>query len=206
VCHADVGAAVRALVLSSQRQAFSAYLDRVVFDGDSLTAEATSTYPAQCLALLPGKTGFNAALGGRTTSALLTTTNVHPYGGLVLDDIYALWIGVNDLLVSVAVATVYANIVNVVTQRIYANFEQVIVCTLTDCQGAGRPAGFDEALPALNTLIRDGAATYGYTVADLMADARLQDATDTTYFNADKTHLVEAGYTVVAGIVAAAIS
>lgn len=43
-------------------------------------------------------------------------------------------------------------------------------------------------------------------LADLGNNANLQDATNTTYFNADKVHLTTAGYNIVAGIVAAAIA
>jgi lysophospholipase L1-like esterase len=57
----------------------------------------------------------------------------------------------------------------------------------------------------LNTLIKSDATLYD-SLIDLGADSRLQDATNVTYYNADKVHLTDTGYGVVAALVAAQVS
>jgi hypothetical protein len=66
-------------------------------------------------------------------------------------------------------------------------------------------ATYTQKVQALNTLIRGDTSKYD-RLADLGADARLQNALDTTYFNADAIHLNAAGQSVAAGIVAAQIA
>ena len=53
--------------------------------------------------------------------------------------------------------------------------------------------------------IRDGLSDLRSIVADLGADARLQNALNLTYYNADAVHLTTAGYAAVGGILAGAI-
>jgi lysophospholipase L1-like esterase len=80
----------------------------------------------------------------------------------------------------------------------------VIVATMlprTDCTGS-----CETERVAYNTLVTGGATANGYTVDDLAADSRLQNPNDTTYFAADKIHLNDSGYGVVASDAAAVIT
>ena len=55
-------------------------------------------------------------------------------------------------------------------------------------------------------LIRANWATYADALADLGANANLQNSANLTYFNADGVHLTDAGYAVVTSIIDAAIA
>jgi hypothetical protein len=46
---------------------------------------------------------------------------------------------------------------------------------------------------AFNQLLRDNAATYGYTVLDRANNPAMADPTNTMYFNSDKLHITSAG-------------
>jgi hypothetical protein len=46
---------------------------------------------------------------------------------------------------------------------------------------------------AFNQILRDNAATYGYTVLDRANNPAMADPTNTTYFNSDKLHITSAG-------------
>ncbi len=62
------------------------------------------------------------------------------------------------------------------------------------------------ALLRYNSNVTSGAVANGYTAADRYGDPRLQNASDGTYYNlGDNTHLINAGYAVMAEIDKAAI-
>jgi len=92
---------------------------------------------------------------------------------------------------------VYNNIVSYCNSRKASGFK-VLVFTILPRTGI---AGANEtARVAINALIVANWASYADGVVDVAADARFSDYNDTTYFQADKTHLTDAGETVVAGL------
>lgn len=99
-------------------------------------------------------------------------------------------------------ATSYAT-----TARGYG-YDLVVMCTVPpagpNVLGTGRPtAGEVTALNDYNAAIRANTGSPWDAIADV--NAVLDDATDTTYFDIDRTHYVAAGAQVAAGIIAAAI-
>lgn len=86
--------------------------------------------------------------------------------------------------------------------------EMVVLCTEIDAQDAARNANdwHGTVYPSLNILIRASGTTVADAIVDLGADARLQDATNTTYFMADKLHPNEAGSVVISELVAAVVN
>jgi len=58
---------------------------------------------------------------------------------------------------------------------------------------------------ALNALIRANWNSFADGLADIAADARFTDYNNTTYFNADKVHLTDAGYAAAAQVFLPAI-
>ncbi len=104
--------------------------------------------------------------------------------------------GVNDALSSETPAQVYAYIVSLVGKAQVAGSDGVIVNTVTDAsQGNANTSWRTD----LNTLIRNGAIMYSYTVSDPGGDAFL-GCTDCymnlTYFNVDGVHPTAAGYAI----------
>jgi lysophospholipase L1-like esterase len=121
-------------------------------------------------------------------------------------DICVVWGGVNDFALNGSdAAAIYALLETLCTAKKALGYNKVYVCTEIDAQYTtpAYDAWHATVYPALNVLLR---ADYSWCdgLIDLGADARLQDATNTTYFN-DKLHLKDAGYAVVAGLVKAKI-
>ena len=132
-----------------------------------------------------------------TNGAANIDSKIIPGGRNVL----TVWGGVNDALVGgQTAATIYANLADYCNTRRAAGW-RVVICTEIDAQGAlQNAAGWHGTIwPALNALIMAD-HSFADAVVDLGADARLADATNVTYFNADKVHLIEAGYDVVASL------
>lgn len=114
-----------------------------------------------------------------------------------------IWGGVND---GVDGQTMYDRLQTYCLARRAAGWK-TIVCTEIDAQGANQISNGYHATHylALNILLRaDHSFADGF--ADLGADPRLQDATDVTYYLSDLVHLTDAGYAVVASIVAPVIA
>jgi hypothetical protein len=74
----------------------------------------------------------------------------------------------------------------------------VVGCTLQDL-----PSNDSEA-QAFNTSLL--ASSDFDAIADLRANAALDDCTDTTYYTSDQVHLKDAGYAAVATVVDAALA
>lgn len=134
---------------------------------------------------LDGWTVSNDTTAARTTSALST------FSGYT-NRVVMFWAGTNDIFVSGApAATVNSNIDTWIASVRAADAGAIIGgCTIID-------RGADDADRAtVNTHIRT-TADFDFVV-DLAADARLSDAADTTYYQADAVHLTPTGYGVAA--------
>jgi lysophospholipase L1-like esterase len=186
---------------------------QVLFDGDSRTIGTTSPYPTQCMAL-PSMTAknyswYNSGVSGQTVSdfsANAATEIDSNYRSALRRNVCVVWGGVNDANGGASAATIYDRLKTYWAARRAAGL-LTVACTEIDAQDAGRNAvsWHSTLLPALNTLIKSDATLYD-SLVDLGADSRLQNALDTTYFNADKVHLTDTGYGVVAALVAAQVS
>jgi lysophospholipase L1-like esterase len=187
---------------------------QVIFDGDSRTIGTTSPYPTQCMALagMVAKNygWWNSGVSGQTVADFsadaATEVDAQRRTTFGSHNICVVWGGVNDANAGASAATIYDRLKTYWAARRVAGFK-VLACTEIDAQDAGRNSvGWHSTLyPALNTLIKSNATLYDALI-DLGADSHLQDATNTTYFNADKVHLTDTGYGVVAGLVAAQAS
>lgn len=110
----------------------------------------------------------------------------------------AVWIGVNDFFGAEVAADVYAALVDYCTALRDAGW-RVVVATETDTSNPTQTEAY-------SALIRANAVgTFAHAVADLGADTRLDDRTNTTYF-ADGLHLTDAGNVAVNELMTAAIA
>jgi lysophospholipase L1-like esterase len=158
---------------------------------DSITADASSVF---------------TAVGGRTVATMITQdpTTLDPYctGG----NAYAFcWGGTNDLYFGATGAELIALAQTWLTARKSAGWK-VVSFTMTPRSNGPTPATFEEHRQTFNTWLRANWATYAHAIVDLGADARIGDdgdETDLTYYNADRVHMSDAGYAVVAELVAA---
>lgn len=183
----------------------------VVFEGDSRTVGTGATnvatnYPSQAIRKLAGSwRAANVATGGETVATMIgqVSGQVAPlFSATNQRNVAAVFGGVND---NTTAATLHSRLATLCGAIRAAGF-QVVVCSKIDCQSPAHAAWHATEYQALNALIRANYASYADAIADLGADSRLQDATNLTYYTADKTHLTSAGYGVIASIVAAAIS
>lgn len=186
---------------------------RVVWEGDSRTTGTGATnsayhYPSQAVRKLTGVwSASNVGTGGNTVATMITqiSAEVAPlFSATNSKNIAVLWGGVNDN----TDATTMHNRISSWCSTVRALGFKVVVCTEIDAQSAAHLASGWHATnyPALNTLIRANWTSYADAIADLGANANLQDATNVTYFNADLVHLTNAGYGVVAGVVAPVVA
>lgn len=198
---------------------------KVTCDGDSLTlgangsgGQVTSPYPSLLAGLLPGKTFTVANMGifgqleqsmvanffrdagvSRQCSSLRAVTSPTSPN----KDTLVLWGGSNDLNGSVSAATISGYDQSYVTTARAEGFAKIYLCTVI---ARGTFIGQEPQRLALNATRLSTWAAMGYDgCIDLAADARLSDSTNTTYYAADTVHLTQAGYAVVASLVAPAI-
>lgn len=180
---------------------------QIIFIGDSRTSNKRWCFPAVEAAYTSGLFGYggrgvanwgvsgyawaNIASEAATTDALLQPGE---------NNVLVCWAGVN-MGTDTTAAQIYARISAYCAARRAAGWK-VVICSEIDAQDATRnTAGWHSTVyPELNVLLAaDHSFADGY--ADLGANANLQDATNTTYFDADKVHLTAAGYTIVGGII-----
>ena len=180
----------------------------IVFEGDSRTtgtgaAVQALNYPRVAARKLTGNWKCaNVGDSGQTVATMLAEISELDIADPGLGRVAVLWGGVND---NTTASTMHNRIIawcNAARAKGY----KVIVCTEIDCQAASHADWHSTNYQALNVLIRANYTAYADGLADLGGNANLQDATNVTYFAADKTHLIEAGYAEVAVLVAAAIN
>jgi hypothetical protein len=172
----------------------------VLFDGDSRTyGSATLSYSSVAIGNHPLGI-INTGVPGGTLASLTAdaASRVDTYYS-AKNKVLVFWAGVNST--GLTTQQLY-DAIKAYCQARKAIGWSVVVCTEIDCQHATQVANnWSTKYLELNTMLR---ADYSFAdrLADLGENAALQDATDTTYFNADKIHLIQAGYNVVGSIVA----
>jgi lysophospholipase L1-like esterase len=125
--------------------------------------------------------------------------SIDPYLGSVSNPVLIVFGGTNDIWLSgKTAAQTYAGFQTYIETRIAAGWNNIIVLTMLPRQSS---APNEATRQAFNTLLRNGAATYGYTVADIGNDPTIGqagDQTNTTYYAPDQIHLTQAGQLIVA--------
>lgn len=187
---------------------------QVIFVGDSLTLGTGSTggetYPKQCVDIL-GATSWlytNTGVSGTTvptmtTNALITADPlIDPYRARP-HQVCVLFGGTNDLQGGATAATTYTNIQTFCAARRSAGFKVIVVTMLPRTPGT-----YETGRQDLNTSIRTNWASFADGLADAGNDATIGQAgqySNTTYY-VDGTHCTNAGYAIVASLVATAIA
>ena len=196
-------------------------LQAIVCEGDSLTVGVHCSagqyttqgtcYPAVLQQSLPataevsniGQSGAlaSAILSSRTTQ-LLTDPSMSNSIGVLLA-------GLNDVAQGASAATAFASIQSWHTAIVAAGFKTV-ACTIPHYGPAsGLPTNYVAAnaiIDSLNALIRGAYPTASTALADLAANANLLNYAATAYRYSDQLHYIDAGYALVAQIVATAVA
>lgn len=188
---------------------------RVVCDGNSLTVGTKSTagndYPSRLAALLGGgytvtNTGvFNRATG-QQNGASETVVDVL-WSASNTRNICVTWEGTNDMYFGDPATTAYYRMRDYCLRR-KAKGWQVIVLTVIDRTDGGNTTDFDGRRAAYNTLIRNNYTTFADVLVDLAADGRIGAngaSANGAYFDADRVHLNDTGYAIIAAAVNTAV-
>lgn len=179
----------------------------IFFEGNSLTAldNNSTAVGGQYLAqkvysnIIATKSRIamtSFAVSGRTQTMINASiaTNITP--NLKAGDYIVLWEGTNDMGVNaLSAADAFANVVTYVN-AVKALGAIVIVGTVAARDMTGDAGDLMTRIDAYNVLVRAGASTYGYTVADIAASTLFDtraDASNATYYKADKIHMATAG-------------
>lgn len=180
------------------------------FEGDSRSANGSWIGQAA-----NGASGFSSrGFGGRgyyasavpgssiaSMAARASTTNLQIIPNK--DNILVVWCGVNSY--TLTPQQLYDQLRSYCENARASGWNKIVICTEIDSQDGVHGTWHTSTYQALNTLIR---ADYSFAdaIADLGANANLQDASNTTYFNADKLHPIAAGYKIIGSIVSNALS
>lgn len=194
----------------SQIQAYfiSKYLRaRLIFVGDSIvvgTSAASSNGFSAHTWLSKSVSSVNLGVGGTTVVQMVAKAAYETANWKSQNTLNTVVImgGTNDLASSGTGAATYAALVRLIKVWQSAGFRVVVVTMLPR-------TGTDVERAAYNALIRSGAITHNYTVADAGGDALMGQNgqnTDTTYYNVDAVHPNDTGHTRIANYVIAAIT
>lgn len=190
----------------------------LVTEGDSLTTgngiTAWSDYPRQ-LALLYTDNRMvsvvNVAASGNKLSDMASQAAAEVdscYSASKPTNVCVIWGGTNSMYLGedgdFSGANAYELLAAYCQDRREAGYSVVVVNALPR-QNVGTPEGFEDERVIFNASVAANWRTFADALADVAADARLSDPTNGAYYNADKVHLVAAGYGVVASVVKSAV-
>lgn len=144
------------------------------------------------------------AISSRTQTQINTSLNVNILPFLNKKDIIVIWEGTNDMAVNnLSGAAAFANLKTYInTVNTYS--AKIIVCTVIARDYITDSANLMTRISSYNQLVKDSSILYNYTVADVGAITNLvlrSDCSNTTYYHADKIHLVTTGYNLVINLI-----
>jgi hypothetical protein len=174
-----------------------------VFDGDSLTCTSYSSYPRQAAAIRRWQQYTNVAVCGQTIQQMLQAgSRLDPMRDSGQATTLIGWGGTNDIISGADATTVYNGIVAYASQRRSAGWRILVLDILPR---VGFTTAMETQRVQVNALLRQNWRNFASGFVDVAGDARLSNPNNTTYFAADATHLTDAGYGVVAGLVCNAL-
>lgn len=188
---------------------------KIIFEGNSLSCETQdgtitggNYIPISTYNALKGSSNLSLttlAVSARTQAMINASQSTLVLPFVYQNDIIVLWEGTNDMGIGGLNATqAWSNVVTYINGLLGKNVK-LVICTVIARDAVGDRAGLmDTEIPSYNTLIKDSAATYGYTVCDLAENINFDsraDASNTTYYNADKLHLKQAGQDLIITII-----
>jgi lysophospholipase L1-like esterase len=179
-----------------------------VYPGDSLTNGFGGTSYITRLRGLSGMGGRHVAqaLNGQTAAAI-DASYVTQMQSLRPDAVYSPtgwvlpWLGTNDLGGGATDTAVLASLQSIWDKAIADGFSagRFTILPRADAAWLANPS-FETRRLALNASIRSN-STAGTRLFDVAAISQLSDPNNATYYNADKLHLTQDGYDLVADFV-----
>ena len=193
----------------------------LIFDGNSLIVSSGGNIlggmrtPKTCYdALIVANRRLalcNIGLGGTRTAERTSTFISRLPAQANEGDIVIFWEICNeahDFTSDTDGTALYANVVAYCNQARARGFKVVIMTGIARDYPAFDDANITDRIFACNALIRANYTSFADAIADVALltpfDAKA-DTTNTTYYNADRTHLTDTGYDLIAGTVQTAI-
>lgn len=177
------------------------YINTLTFAGDSNTYGQGATTPFRTLVTpIDTFTKYNKGWSGITAASTLfategfTTSLFNPKGINVVNVL----LGTNDV-VSATGEQSFKN-VRIIASMYKSKGYKVIVNTLFD------RVGFSARILTFNALMRESWSNFADALCDLGNDSRLQDSSNTTYFQVDGVHLTNAGHQVISDLLTPVIN
>lgn len=185
----------------------------IICDGDSRTEGIEAgpelhgnTYPAHLTRHLTDPvTVVNVGISGQTVAAMTADVayNDALYDASLPANVVVMAGGINDCNQAASAATLQSRIETYCAARRSAGFD-VVACTIPPAVSV---TGSEETVrTTVNTWMRANWATWSDVLVDLAADSRLDDTSDTTYFDSDGVHFSAEGHSVIAELVASALA
>ena len=185
----------------------------IVCDGNSLTAGgySTSPYPTQLLSavnsIVSGATVVNKGVNAQQTTQMSAdaVTDIDALISSSRPNILCVWEVTNDIYYNGSATTAITNMTTYCQARKAAGWKIILMGVIDrnqTTQGGLTPTQFRAQLTIANDNMRQNFQTIGGNVfVDLISDARLQNAADTTYYVGDGVHLTNAGNAVVVQLI-----
>lgn len=193
----------------------------IVCDGNSLTYghqasnPATTSYPARLQQAVPFSTNgtvvTNKGVNGQETQDMIddAAADIDPLYNASVKSIVVAWEVGNDIYYNGDATAAYNRFVEYCQDRQAAGWKVIAVTVPyrdhSDCCGGVTPAGDNDAAYtakrlSVNASIVANWATFADGLADIADNANLSSY-NTTYFSADRIHLTDAGYQLVADLI-----
>lgn len=185
---------------------------QVVWDGNSLMNCYASGGPTEDL--LWYRALYNAGRkwfdGGNFAANVQTTTDMIADAAAQIDplahesairNVLVAWEITNELYGGVSAATAIANFKTYCAARRAAGWYVIVITVLPRTESGGSFTNAKRLTCNAELLDPVNLGVYWDAVADTTVDARLEDETNTTYFQADQIHLLAAGDKIVGGLV-----
>jgi hypothetical protein len=227
--HAEVRKTFKAMCVVATLDGIAPFAPQrlLVIEGDSKTAydgagaNANHAYADYCLAQAPvgtwvSRRGFTGSVVTAGTFALdaraedldatlpAAADRVGRKFHLHID------IGTNDLASALSAASFITNLQTYIDARLAAGWTSISASTIPPRSDAAANAnGFNAKRATANTAIRGWVGGRLVSVADIAADATIGSdgaSANTTYYNADQIHWINAGHDIVGPLVWAAVS
>jgi len=192
----------------------------LVFEGDSLTAALSSSYPEYLRQLLAGSyvtKVSNLGQGGEGISQILDSAETNAIDACIdsrfTKNIAVLWIGTNSLPgtdVETEIAALLAGTDTWCSGRLAAGFDHCVVLSLTPSANLAQGANHEEARLAYNVLLRSNYTEFADALVDIGADPIMGDYAQANsgpnfYYDSSKVHHSRGGWEIIASLVNTAI-
>jgi hypothetical protein len=146
-------------------------IGQIVFDGNSMTAAASSSYPATVMSLLGGTyRSNNVGVSGQTTIEMLAdaATQIYPLYVPGIKNILVYWEVTNDLKLGASRADAQARMIQYCQAGKAAGYKVVVVNIIPRDQ-VGLPATFGDDSQAINAYINSDYLSFSDGIADVAA-------------------------------------